>query len=288
MSEVLSAEQVAVFRSSGCLTVPNAIRADQLSDINADLERWIGESRAHPGPYGETLDGRPRFDVQPGHSAEKPALRRVQSPTEVSAACLSALTDSPMLDMLADLIGPNLRLHHSKINCKLPGSGTVVDWHQDFAFDPHSNDDLVTCLVFLDDVTSDNGPLLTVPGSHLGPLHSLWHGDRFTGAVGPTVARACDEMSVEHTGRAGGVCFMHSRVLHASRANRTGRSRNLFISAIAAADAVPLTPNQVPSTHAGMLLRGVEPQSVRSIPFELRLAATPETTFFDQQARKRD
>jgi ectoine hydroxylase-related dioxygenase (phytanoyl-CoA dioxygenase family) len=284
MSAILTDAQIAAFRARGCVTVPGAARPGQIAAINADLAAWIAESRAHPGPFGETIDGRARFDVQPGHSAETPALRRVQSPTEVSEACLDVLTGSPMIDMLADLIGPDLRFHHAKINCKLPGSDTVVDWHQDFLFDPHSNDDLVTCLMFLGDVTAENGPLLTVPGSHKGPLRSLWHDGVFTGAVDAETARACDRDAVAHVGPAGSVCFMHCRTLHASRANRSDRPRNLFIAAIAAADAVPLVPNHVPSRHAGMLLRGREPNRIRSTPFEMEPPVLPETTFFDQQA----
>ena len=284
MPTILTAAQVETFRTTGCVTLPNAVSPAQLAAMLAALDAWIEASRAHTEPYGETLDGRARFDVQPGHSAEHPALRRVQSPTELAPAYLDVLTNSAMIEMLADLIGPDLRFHHSKVNCKLPGSATVVDWHQDFLFDPHSNDDLVTCLLFLGDVTPDNGPLLTVPGSHAGPLHALWHDEIFTGAVAPDVAAQSTAQAVEHTGPAGSVCFMHARTLHASRANMTDLPRNLFISAIAAADAIPLAVNQVPSIHQGMLLRGAEPNRVRSIPFDLRLPETPKTTFFAQQA----
>ena len=286
MPKSLTEEQIAAFKAEGCLTVANAVSAGQLAAINADIALWIEESRSHEGPYGETLDGRPRFDVQPGHNADMPALRRVQSPTELSPACLAVLTGSSMIEMLADLIGPNLRFHHSKINCKLPGSATIVEWHQDFLFDPHSNDDLVTCLLFLGAVTPDNGPLMTVPKSHLGPLHALWHDGVFTGAVDDATQRQCDQQAIEHIGPAGSVCFMHSRVLHASRSNKSDTPRNLFISAIAAADAVPLVPNHVPSVHMGMILRGEEPNRIRSTPFEIDLPVMPETTFFDQQAQK--
>ncbi len=284
MPNALTEEQVAEFRETGCLTVAGVVPEAEIARLNADLESWIEESRRHAGPFGETLDGRPRFDVQPGHAADRPALRRVQSPTEVSDAYLALLTGSAMIEMLADLIGPDLRLHHSKINCKLPGSGTEVGWHQDFAFDPHTNDDMVACLVFLDEVTAENGPLRTVPGSHRGPIHSLWQRGRFTGAVAPEIAAAAEARAVSHQGAPGSVCFMHSRVLHGSAANRSGRSRNLFIAQIAAADAKALVPNHLPSIHEGLLLRGTEPKRIRAVAFEIEVPEVPETTFFDQQA----
>jgi ectoine hydroxylase-related dioxygenase (phytanoyl-CoA dioxygenase family) len=280
----LTGEQVAEFRETGCLTVAGVVADAEIARLNEDLRGWIEESRRHDGPFGETLDGRPRFDVQPGHSAAAPALRRVQSPTEISDAYLALLTGSAMIEMLADLIGPDLRLHHSKVNCKLPDSGTEVGWHQDFAFDPHTNDDMVACLVFLDEVTAENGPLKTVPGSHRGPIHSLWQKGRFTGAVAPAIAAGAEAGAVSHRGPAGSVCFMHSRVLHGSAANRSGHSRNLFIAQIAAADAKPLVPNHLPSVHEGLLLRGAEPNRIRAVAFEIEVPEIPETTFFDQQA----
>jgi phytanoyl-CoA hydroxylase len=51
----------------------------------------------------------------------------------------------------------------------MPGSGTVVKWHQDFTFDPCSNDDSITIIVFVDNVTADNGVIMLSPGSHKGP-----------------------------------------------------------------------------------------------------------------------
>jgi len=280
----LSTAEIGQFRDTGCLVCPDAVTAAQLAAMRADLAGWIEESRAHAGPYGKTFDNRPRFDVEPGHNAEKPTLRRVASPTEISETYLDVMQNGRMLDMLADLIGPDLRFHHSKINSKLPGSGTIVDWHQDFNYDPHSNDDVVTSLLFLDEVTPENGPLMTAPGSHTGPLHSLWHDGIFTGAMGKQASAAFEKTAVRHTGPAGSVCFMHARVAHASRANASTGPRSLFISCVAAADAIPLAANHLPSVHMGMLLRGKEPGRVRSIAFEMEISEVPKgASFFTQQ-----
>ena len=85
--------------------------------------------------------------------------------------------------MVADLVGPDVKFHHCKINLKLSGAKTEVSYHQDFAYTPHTNDDIVTALLFLDDIDEDNGCLTVVPGSHKGPVLSLFDGERFTGAV---------------------------------------------------------------------------------------------------------
>jgi hypothetical protein len=184
---------------------------------------WVEESRAHDEAYGETVDGRARFDLEPGHSADKPALRRINAPTDVSESYYQVMRDSKMTDCVAELIGPNIKYHHSKVNSKLPGAATVVKWHQDFPFTPHSNDDLITALLMVDEVTEENGPLQVVPGSHKGQIYDLWHDGVFTGAVDDAVTAWCLENAVTCTGKAGSLCLMHTRLLHGSAVLGRGR-----------------------------------------------------------------
>lgn len=275
----------AAFRENGVIVVEGAYTARQLEPLRQQHQQWIDESRAYPGPYGEMLDGRPRFDVEPGHSAAAPALRRVASPEEISPAYLQVIESGPLQDAVADLLGEDLRFHHAKLNSKLPGSGTTVKWHQDFTFDPHSNDDCITAMLFLDDIDSEIGPARVVPGSHRGELYSLWQDGRFSGAVDDAVASHCEETAVECLGPAGSLCLMHTRALHASSANLTQRSRSLYIVTLTAADAIPLTPSAVPSRYHGKIVRGRDPGRIRSIAYSMEMPEIPRgASFFDQQA----
>jgi hypothetical protein len=49
------------------------------------------------------------------------------------------MLDARTVDMVADLIGPDVKFHHCKINLKLSGAKTEVAYHQDFAYTPHTN-----------------------------------------------------------------------------------------------------------------------------------------------------
>ncbi len=276
--------QVAEFWRDGVVTVPDAVNPTQLAALRADLDGWVEESRSHEEPWGETLDGRPRFDVQPGHSAARPALRRVAAPSEVSNAHYEVMVDSAMVDMVAALIGPDVKVHHSKVNTKLPGSATEVEWHQDFPYTPHSNTDLVTALLMVDEVTEENGPLEVAPGSHDGPLHSLWRDGMFTGAIAPDVVSALRRDAVRCTGGAGSVCLMHTKLAHGSAPNRSDRPRTLFICVYAAGDALPCGPSPVPTVHQGLFVRGFDSGRVRSVPYEVDMPELPiGASFFSQQ-----
>lgn len=282
----LSQDQQARFWRDGFLVVEDAVDRDLLTGLQEDFAAWVEESRGHDAPWGETINQRPRFDVESGHSAEAPRLRRVNAPVEVSESYYRAMAASRMTDMIADLIGPDIKFHHSKINAKLPGGHTAVKWHQDFAFTPHTNDDVVTALLMVDEVTAANGPLEVAAGSHRGDIHGLWHDGVFTGSVADDVAADHQARAQTCMGPAGAVCLMHTRLMHGSAPNRSDRPRNLFICVYSAADAVPVSPNPMPNRFEGMIVRGVAAGRVRSIPYELTLPQLPDTaSFFDQQAK---
>jgi ectoine hydroxylase-related dioxygenase (phytanoyl-CoA dioxygenase family) len=284
--QVLSEEQRQKFWAEGYLVVENVVDADMLKAMQDQFSEWVEESRGYGEPYGDTLDGRPRFDLEPGHTSEKPALRRVNAPVEKSQAYFDAMASSRMTDCVADLIGPNVKFHHSKINSKLPGGQTAVKWHQDFPFTPHSNDDLITALLMVDEVTLNNGPLEVVAGSHKGELHGLWHDGIFTGSVEDEIADDCRQKAITCVGPAGSVCLMHTRLLHGSAPNISEHSRNLFICVYSAEDAVPYSTNPMPTEFEGLVVCGKKSNKVRSTTYEVELPQKPTTaSFFDQQAR---
>ena len=284
----LSDQQVADFWRDGYVTMAEAVTAEQLSALQAEFSGWVEESRSHSEPWGPaTVDDRPRFDVGAEHTSEAPALRRVNNPSEVSETYQAVMQNSGVVDMVADLIGPNLKYHHCKINSKLPGNNTVVHWHQDFPYTPHTNDDVITALLMLDDVTEENGCLLVVPGSHRGPIHSLFQDGVFTGTVDEQTTRELAAAEVPVTGKAGSVCLMHTRLQHSSRANQSDSSRTLYICVYSAADAIPLARNPMPSRHEGMIVRGEKSPVARMIPLQVELPEQPKSaSFFTVQGQQ--
>ena len=285
----LSQEQQDFFWDNGYLVMPDAVNKVMLSELQRVFHGWVEQSRQHDLNWGETIDGKPRFHLEAGHTKALPRLLRVNAPVEISRTYFDAMVGSPMTDYVASLIGPDVKLHHTKINSKQSGSETAVKWHQDFGFTPHSNDSVVTALLMIDEVTEQNGPLEVSPGSHRGPIHGLWHDGIFTGAINAEIAAGCASKAVTCTGSAGSVCLMHTRLLHGSAANQSDAPRTLFISVYSADDAIPLSPSPMPNRYEGMTVRGQPQGRVRSIDFCVDLPQLPETaSFFDQQAKHKD
>ena len=116
---------------------------------------------------------------------EEPRVRRLKAPHLIHPAYFRASRNAKVVEILKDLWG-TVRFDTGKLNMKSAGYGAPVEWHQDWAFYPHTNDDLAAVGIMLDDVDMENGPMMVVPGSHKGPIYDH-HGPngRFCGAMDP-------------------------------------------------------------------------------------------------------
>lgn len=289
----LTKAQVEQFWESGFLIVENVIGQDVVNRLNAQYDEWLDESRSHSENYGATIDGKRRFDLDPAHSTEDPRFRRVASPAEVSEIYYQVVMDSCIPDMVAQLIGPSIRLHHCKIISKSPQSNLSVDWHQDGAFDPHTNTNMLAAGLLLTDVlkeTSDGpgqGALKIVPESHRTRL-SLYQNDVYTGAIDPTLIPEFEAKAIPVLGRAGTVSFHHCLAVHASSSNRTNMPRNILYAEYLAADNFPLTEPVTPSKMYRMLVRGEDTRFARLEEALIEMPGTyEEDSFFSLQEKTR-
>ena len=91
-------------------------------DIVSD---WVEQSRAHTRDFDETLDGRARFDLEPDYSRLACAAAGAVAGRDLEEFA-GAMRNAPMVDMVAELIGPAIKFHHGKVNSKLPGVATAV------------------------------------------------------------------------------------------------------------------------------------------------------------------
>ena len=275
---MLTEDQKTFYDENGYLLVEDAVTPDQLKRLREITYRLIDGSRG-------VTESNEVYDLDKGHSADTPRLTRVKLPHKRDPYVWDLIRNSKMTEVLTDLLGPHTNLLTSKLNTKAPGGGRAVEWHQDWAFYPHTNDDMLAFGVFLEDVTEENGPLEVLPGSHKGEIHGLWHNGIFTGAVTQDVADESQSKAVVCTGKAGSVCLMHTRLLHGSTPNLSRQSRTLFICVYSAEDAIPCSPNPVPTKFQGLLVKGEKTNKVRSMDFQIDLPQLPSTaSFFDQQA----
>ena len=231
---MISEQDVEAYRRDGVIVVPDVLDATTLAEVRSVIAELVAGA-------AKTLEHTDVYDLEPGHTAESPRVRRIKAPQKVHPLFDEIVRSPAVLDILKKLIGPDLRLHGSKLNMKSAHYGSPVEWHQDWAFYPHTNDDILAIGVLLDDTDLSNGPMLVSPGTHTGEVWNH-HGDdgHFAGLIDPDTIRSEIERAVPCMGRAGSMSFHHVRALHGSALNTSDRSRNLLLYEVAASDAWPL------------------------------------------------
>jgi ectoine hydroxylase-related dioxygenase (phytanoyl-CoA dioxygenase family) len=172
----------------------------------------------------------------------------------------------PLLDLAEDLLGPNIRFHHSKLNFKWHSGGEAVEWHQDIQFWPHTNYGPLTIGVYLTDVTDEMGPMGIIPRSHKGELFDLADEDgNWTGSINASDLKRLDLSDVAWlTGPRGSVTVHSCRSVHGSAANTSERIRPLLLHTYAPAHAHTITGLVDGVPLSNVMVRGAEQDAVHA------------------------
>lgn len=231
--EALTPDQVSFYQEHGYLVLENRVPDQIMAAIRDEIARFEGIAA------GMTASDE-KLDLEDSHTPEDPRLRRIKLPHTQSDVMRDLMFSDHILAPARDLIGPDLRLHTTKLNMKKAGYGAAVEWHQDYAFYPHTNDDILAIGVLIDDMAPENGPLMVLPGSHKGPVYDHHVDGVFAGAMLPEANGLNMDDAVELTGPAGSISIHHGRIVHGSSLNRSDRARRILFYEMMAADAFPV------------------------------------------------
>lgn len=247
---VLSQAQRESYFADGYVMIERLISDDWLARLRAVTESFVEQSRA----VSESGD---IFDLAPGHGPEHPMVRRLKEPDDRHEVYWT-FANGVIADVVADLVGPDVVFHHSKLNFKWHDGGDGVQWHQDIQFYPHTNYSPLTVGTYLYDAGEADGPVAVIPGSQDGPLYDQYdERGNWTGCLSDEDAETLDVGKVAHlTGPAGSITVHNCRTVHGSPPSKTSDGRPLLLNAYASADAFAYTPNPSKSSHYRHVVRG--------------------------------
>ena len=269
MSRFLTPAQLEQYREEGYVIVQGVVEDAMLKRMKLALAELVENSRqvsAHDDIY----------DLEPSHSAEEPRVRRIKKPHLVNPVFNELLYTPRFKAITQDLLGESVRLHGSKLNLKAPHVGSPVEWHQDWAFYPHTNDDVTAAGVMLDDTTVENGAMYVIPRSHTGVTHDHHGPDgHFCGAMDPDACGVDFSRAVACEGPAGSVSFHHARTIHGSAQNTSSRSRGLLLYEMMAADAYPILARDDWKGFTSRLIYGTECIEPRVVSTPIRMPLPP-------------
>ncbi len=223
-TNVLTPAQVAFYEEHGYLRIEavftpeeTAVLAEHLDDL---IAQWAETSPGWSGPW--------RKAYMDAATEKKSKLTAMHDLSFYSEPWMKAVTNPRLTGAMADLLGPNVELHHSTMHVKPPETGHPFPMHQDWAFYQHADGRYVDCLVHLDDTKHENGEIRFLDGSHkAGALEHITMTPE-----GPCTPHLSTEQykldtTVAVPAKAGDVVCFNIHTIHGSHINTTSKNRRL-------------------------------------------------------------
>lgn len=237
--------EVKFYKKNGYLVKKNLIPNKEINKINHLVKNIISKEKKKKTKI-KNQGGTQAYDnyhfVYNSNSSKNKQILRLNNPQNRHKVFFKLSRNKKIISIVKKLIGGTVRFHLGKLNFKLPNKkGGEIAWHQDWAFYPHTNDDLITAGIYLEDCNENNGPLKVIPKSHTKPILNH-HGinKNFIGKINVKKNKFNFKKNVSLTGLAGTVVFFHCRTIHGSGLNHTSNNRPLLLFGYRACDAWPL------------------------------------------------
>lgn len=232
--KILTEHQLREYQEAGLIFVPGLLSTGEVAPVMERIRRLCGERRR------EVIlekDGKTVRSLMNAHRFDDLLDRFVRHPKLIHAA--------------RQIVSSEVYIFQSIFNLKWAFTGDVWPWHQDYP--TYMEDDgvptprMVNVLVFLEEVTEFNGPLMFIPGSHaVAPRVTSLDTQTTSYPLRSTTSDLVDAEARRHgiaapKGPPGSVVFAHTNILHGSGPNMSPWGRTML----------SLTLNSVENRHAG-------------------------------------
>ena len=240
--KVLTREQVQSFNRDGYLVLPGLVDADGLAKIKRvrDRAEKAAETRGQSFTEGPAMF---ELESMPEGSPRPFGLRKVQEAFLVDEEFKEVASSDRILDVVEDLIGPEVYYHSSKLMCKPADGGRRKAWHQDFAYWADMDPRQVTVWIAVDPATRENGCIQVINGSHKKGLVEHYQDVDYQ----IDESRIADEDITYAVMEPGDVLVFNVMILHASDPNLSPHPR---LAAIVDYDANPKPAGHVLGSEA--------------------------------------
>lgn len=165
--------------------------------------------------------------------------------------------EGPIVDVMEQIIGPNIKAATSQLTFKMRGNTKSFAWHQDNGYGELQPYNTISSLTALEDVDEENGCLRIIPGSHKQGQIDVSHViKQHKEGKSVSIELEVDESkAIPIPMKAGESIFFHCWTLHQSQGNFSkDRDRRILFMRYADADAIEIYNNGQP--RLGRLLKG--------------------------------
>ena len=211
----------ASFEENGFYHAKGVFQPDEVAALEGDFDRIVRQLVASGEAVDATWDGGETDKI----ARAGDVILHTHNVQKYSRTWLNAFLNDRFLNVVEDLIGPDIILHHSKLFQKPAEAGSPFPMHQDWPYFPTVHDTMIAGIIHVSDATDEMGCLRVYPGSHkLG---------RIEGSDGRRQNDVIDQYPIEDAtiveAKAGDVVFFHYFTLHGSMPNRSDRVRKTVL-----------------------------------------------------------
>ncbi len=252
---MLTAQQVDHYNEHGYVRIPMVFTSDEIRRMGDELDRivqdWGVTNLGWTGPW--------RNVYMDADTEKKSQLTHLHDLHFYSEAWSRAVMNPRLVSAMAELIGPNVELHHTTLHLKPPETGMPFPMHQDSPFYRHEGPGYVDALIHVDDATLENGCLKFLSGTH--KTGHLDHVTQMPDGTGCSPHLPTDRYRIQDAvhcpAEAGDVVAFSIYTVHGSEINKTNRWRRL----VRVGYRDPLNAQVAGQSlgRAGIMVQGVRP-----------------------------
>lgn len=245
---MLTPEQIACYQNQGYVLVENPFTSDEIETWQAEVDQMIQRAEAAQRDLNATWSG----SYLSENERKELSVTSIHNVQYHSAAFARLLVDDRLSSIVADLIGPNVQLHHTKMHAKPPEKGSPFPMHQDYPFFPHEKHTMMAAIIHLDDSTMENGCLCVVPESHkLGAIEHTENNYLPPDNYPLSMATPCPA-------KAGDILLFNYLTIHGSGVNLSQHTRRIVLFQFRSPDDNPTVATHQ-SPGQGLMIRGHNP-----------------------------
>jgi ectoine hydroxylase-related dioxygenase (phytanoyl-CoA dioxygenase family) len=234
----LTAEQLQFYNDNGYLVIKSILKTEGLELMRQEcMTAWDKEKEGFD-PAKSWLQNSLLVNIH----HQSPSVRHYYF-------------DGPLVDIAAQIIGPNIKGATSQLTFKMKGNNKPFGWHQDNGYGELEPYNALTTLTALDDTNRDNGCLWLIPGSHKQGQILVKQDEAEKAKQSEIIVHADDSLAIPMEMNAGDALIFNCWMLHKSDGNNSvDRDRRILFLRYADADAVEVYNGRKP--RLGRLVKG--------------------------------
>lgn len=236
------------YQDQGYYLAKAVFNGAQMDALEQDFDRIVRVLSASGEDNNARWDSPAMNDIDLGTSK----VLHTHSVHRYSAAWMQAFMMPCFLDVVEDLIGPDIILHHSKLFQKPAFEGSPFPIHQDWSYFPSRKDTMMAGIIFLTDTDDSMGGLRVYPGSHnLG---------RLPNSSGLLKSKTLETYPLKDatpvSAKRGDVLFFNYFTLHGSPPNHSSQTRKTVLIQLHAGDDALESNADIKHHYDAIALRG--------------------------------